>query len=201
MEADIRACFDELDHSAILGGVRRRIADKHVLALVKAFLKAFLMAGIMTEHGDLEAQLTGTPQGGILSPLMSNIALTALDEHFAWAWEAMGGQRGRAARRRHGQPNYRLTRYADDFVVCVAGDRRHAEALIAETERAIAPLGLTLSTEKTGVAHIDEGVDFLGWRIQRHRGSNGRRYVYTYPFKRALASVKSRRFRTSTAIA
>jgi hypothetical protein len=104
----------------------------------------------------------------------------------------MGDQRQRAARRRHGKPNYRITRYADDFVICVAGDRRHAEALIAETERAIRPLGLMLSSEKTRVAHIDEGIDFLGWRIQRHRGSNGRRYVYTYPSKRSLAAVKAK---------
>src|SRR3954451_11773640 len=83
VEADIKACFDELDHSAVLDRVRRRIADKRVLALVKAFLKA----GIMTEHGDLEAQPTGTPQGGILSPLMANIALTALDDHFVQAGE------------------------------------------------------------------------------------------------------------------
>ena len=110
VEADIKACFDELDHSAILDRVRRRIADKRVLALIKAFLKA----GIMTEHGDLEAQLTGTPQGGILSPLMANVALTALDDHFVRAWQAMGDQRQRAARRRHGEPNYRITRYADD---------------------------------------------------------------------------------------
>jgi RNA-directed DNA polymerase len=188
VEADIKACFDELDHSAILDRVRRRIADKRVLALIKAFLKA----GIMTEHGDLEAQLTGTPQGGILSPLMANVALTALDDHFVRAWQAMGDQRQRAARRRHGEPNYRITRYADDFVICVAGDRRQAEALIAETEQTIRPLGITLSAEKTRVAHIDEGIDFLGWRIQRHRGSNGRRYVYTYPSKRALASVKAK---------
>jgi RNA-directed DNA polymerase len=60
-EADIKACFDELDHSFILDRVRRRIGDKRVLALIKAFLKA----GIMTEHGDLEAQLTGTPQGAL----------------------------------------------------------------------------------------------------------------------------------------
>lgn len=110
VEADINACFDELDHSAILDRVRRRVGDKRVLALIKAFLKA----GIMTEHGDLEAQPTGTPQGGILSPLMANIALTALDDHFVHAWERMGDQRQRAARRRRGEPNYRITRYADD---------------------------------------------------------------------------------------
>ena len=188
VEADIEACFDELDHSAILDRVRRRVADKRVLALIKAFLKA----GIMTEHGGLEAQLTGTPQGGILSPLMANIALSALDEHFVRAWQQMGDQRQRAARRRHGKPNYRMTRYADDFVICVAGERRHAEALIADTEQAIRPLGLALSKEKTGVAHIDEGIDFLGWRIQRHQGSNGRRYVYTYPSKRSLQDAKAK---------
>src|SRR3954447_5957463 len=130
--------------------------------------------------------------GAVMSPLMANIALSALDEHFAEAWEQMGDQRQRAKRHRHGEPNYRMIRYADDFVICVAGDRQHAEALIAETEQTLRPLGLTLSSEKTHVAHIDEGIDFLGWRVQRHHGSNGRRYVYTYPSKRSLASVKAK---------
>ena len=109
VEADIEACFDELEHAAILGRVRRRVTDKRVLSLIKAFLKA----GILTEHGSLEAQLAGTPQGGILSPLMSNIALSALDEHYARAWETMGDYIQRAKRRRHGEANYRLVRYAD----------------------------------------------------------------------------------------
>jgi RNA-directed DNA polymerase len=68
---------------------------------------------------------------------MANIALSALDEHFVRAWQQIGDQVQRAARRRHGKPNYRMTRYADDFVICVAGERRHAEALIADTEQAI----------------------------------------------------------------
>ena len=86
VEADIKACFDELSHSAILDRVRQRIADKRVLALINAFLRA----GIMTEQGRLTGTVTGTPQGGILSPLMANVALNALDQHFARAWEAMG---------------------------------------------------------------------------------------------------------------
>lgn len=188
VEADIEACFDELSHAAILGRVRLRIQDKRVLALIKAFLKA----GIMGEHGGLEAQLTGTPQGGILSPLMSNIALTALDQHYARAWEAMGDSTARAKRRRHGEANYRLIRYADDFVICVAGDRRHAEALVAEAQRVIAPLGLTLSKEKTRITHIDEGIEFLGWRIKRQRGRDHRPHVYTYPSKRSLQAVKAK---------
>jgi RNA-directed DNA polymerase len=185
VEGDIKACFDELSHSAILDRVRRRIADRRVLALIKAFLKA----GIMTEQGRLQGTVTGTPQGGILSPLMANVALSALDEHFARAWEATGGQHGRSARRRRGEANYRLVRYADDFVIVVAGERRHAEALIAETEQVITPLGLALSREKTSIAHIDEGIEFLGWRIQRQTGRNGRPQIYTYPSKPSLQAV------------
>ena len=78
-EADITACFDEIDHSALMDRVRRRIGDKRVLALVKAFLKA----GVLSEDGVERDTITGTPQGGILSPLLANIALSALDEHFA----------------------------------------------------------------------------------------------------------------------
>jgi RNA-directed DNA polymerase len=185
VEADIKACFDELSHAAILDRVRQRIADKRVLALIKAFLKA----GIMSEQGRLTGTVIGTPQGGILSPLMANVALDALDEHFARAWEATGGPHGRQARRRQGKANYRLVRYADDFVICVAGDRRHAEALIAQTEQVLAPLGLALSREKTSIAHISEGIEFLGWQIKRQPGRDGRPQIYTYPSKRSLQAV------------
>ena len=188
VEADVEACFDRLSHVAIMDGVRARIADRRVLGLVKAFLKA----GIMSEHGGLEAQLTGTPQGGILSPLMSNIALSALDQHFTRAWEEMGDTTERKKRRRHGKANYRLVRYADDFVVCVAGERCHAEALVAEIEHVVRPLGLALSAEKTRVTHIDEGIEFLGWRIKRQRGRDHRPHVYTYPSKRSLAAVMAK---------
>jgi RNA-directed DNA polymerase len=189
VEGDIEACFDRIDHRAVMDRVRARIKDKRVLSLIKAFLRA----GIMTEHDGLERTLTGTPQGGILSPLLANIALTGLDEHFARAWAAMGANAGqRQTRRRRGEATYRLIRYADDFVVLVAGDRRHAQALIAETAGVLTPLGLTLSAEKTHLSHIDEGLDFLGWRIQRHQGRHDRRYVYTYASKQSLAAVKAK---------
>lgn len=186
LEADIKACFDELSHSAITGGVRQRVADRRVLALIKAFLKA----GIMSEQGRPQGTVTGTPQGGILSPLMANVALNALDQHFARAWEAMGANSGQRQRRRlRGEPTYRLVRYCDDFVIVVAGERRHAEALIVEVEQVLAPLGLTLSAEKTSIAHIDEGFEFLGWKIKRQPGRDGRPQIYTYPSKRSLQAV------------
>ncbi len=84
LEADIRACFDEIDHTALMDRLRARIKDKRVCALVKAFLKA----GVMTDDRQPgRDSYTGTPQGGILSPLLANIALSALDDHFARQWQ------------------------------------------------------------------------------------------------------------------
>jgi len=162
--------------------VRRRVGDKRVLALVKAFLKA----GILTEERELKDTDTGTPQGSILSPLLSNVALTVLDEHIA---KGSGGPGTtayqRAKRRRAGLPNYRLVRFADDWVLAVAGARADAEALRDQAAGVLSTMGLRLSPEKTLITHIDEGLDFLGWRIQRHRKrGTDRYYVYTYPAKK-----------------
>src|SRR3954447_15019582 len=76
---------------------------------------------------------------------------------------------------------------ATHLVILVAGERHHARALIAQTETVLAPLGLTLSVEKTSTAHIDEGIEFLGWRIQRQPGRDGRPRVYTYPVTRVAS--------------
>ena len=186
-EADITACFDEISHSALLRRMRHRIGDKRVLGLVKAFLGA----GILSEDGVDRDTITGTPQGGILSPCLANLALSVLDEHFTRKWEVLGPEWTRAKQRKAGAPTYRLIRYADDFVVMVKGAREHAEALWGETSAVLAPMGLRLSEEKTRVCHIDEGFDFLGYRIQRRswRGRTNKRAVYTYPSKKALASV------------
>jgi len=190
LEADIRACFDEIDHAALMSRLRRRITDKRVLALVKAFLKA----GVMTAGGGREEAYTGTPQGGILSPLLANIALSALDDHFAGRWQLQMRTDGqRRVRKRHGHGNWRLIRYADDFVVMVSGQRGHAEALRAEVAAVLAPLGLRLAEEKTRVVHIDEGFDFLGFTIRRMRKrGTQKRYVYTVPSRKAIQAVKDK---------
>lgn len=183
VEADIEACFDSIDHVALMDRLRRRVGDKRVLRLVKAFLKA----GILTEDGASRDTTTGTPQGGILSPLLANLALSGLDEHFD---EQRGTNAERVRRRRHGLANCRAIRYADDFVVMVSGTRAHAQDLIGEVAAVLAPTGLALSERKTRIAHIDEGFDFLGWRIQRHRKrGTAKAYVYTYPSKKALRAV------------
>lgn len=186
-EADIEACFDRIDHSALMGQVRRRIGDKRVLSWVKAFLTA----GVLSEQGLNRETITGTPQGGVLSPLLANIALTVLDEHFAAKWAGYGPEWRRVKHRRRGGAVVRLVRYADDFVVLVAGPREAADALWAEVSTVLAPMGLNLSVAKTRVVHIDEGFDFLGWRIQRRcwRGRTGKQAVYTYPSKKSLNAI------------
>jgi RNA-directed DNA polymerase len=190
LEADIKACFDEISHTALMNLLWVRIKDKRVCALVKAFLKS----GIFTELGDREEKLTGTPQGGILSPLLANIALSTLDDHFAQQWhEQMGTEEQRRKRTRTGQGNWRLIRYADDFVFMVSGDRHHAEALREQVTTVLGPLGLRLALEKTRTVHIDEGFDFLGFHIRRMRKRGTQKYyVYTTPSKKAIQKVKDK---------
>jgi RNA-directed DNA polymerase len=189
-EGDIKACFDEIDHTALMGRVRDRVGDKRILGWVKAFLRA----GILTEEGLNRETITGTPQGGILSPLLANIALSVLDEHFSAKWEALGPAWTRAKHRRSGGPVMKLIRYADDFVVMVHGTRDDAEALWDEVAAVLAPIGLRLSEEKTRVCHIDEGFDFLGWRIQRRaqRSRTDKTAIYTYPSKKSMTSIKDK---------
>jgi RNA-directed DNA polymerase len=192
LDADIEACFDSISHTALMGRVRARVKYKSVLRLVKAFLKA----GILTELGEVEDTHTGTPQGGILSPLLANIALSALDEHLHAPWKPGGpmSTKSRCGRRGwKGLPNWRLVRYADDFVVLVRGTRGHVEALHEEIAHVLALLGLRLSQAKTQILHMSDGFDFLGFHIQRRRkrGTN-EWYVYTFIADRPIRAVKAK---------
>jgi RNA-directed DNA polymerase len=192
LDADIEACFDSIEHSALMDRVRARVKDKRVLALVKSFLKA----GVMTELGDHEDSPTGTPQGGILSPLLANIALSALDEHVHGPWQpggTMSTPRRRARRRAKGLPNWRIVRYADDFVVLVHGNGADVETLREEVADVLAPLGLRLSEAKTQTLHMSDGFDFHGFRIQwrRKRGTT-KWYVYTFIADRPIRSLKDK---------
>jgi RNA-directed DNA polymerase len=169
---------------------RARVADKCVLRLIRGFLNA----GVLSEDGVNRNTFTGTPQGGILSPLLANIALSVVDEHFQRKWDALGPQWSRTKHQRAGGATMKLVRYADDFVVLVRGTREDAEALWDETATVLAPMGLRLSVEKTTVTHIDTGFDFLGWHIQRRRirGHGGKTAIYTYPSRRSLASIRDK---------
>jgi RNA-directed DNA polymerase len=192
LDADIEACFDSISHPALMGRVRGRVKDKRVLGLVKSFLKA----GVLTETGHREDSFTGTPQGGILSPQLANIALSVLDEHAHRPWLAggvMSTPRRRARRRAKGLPNWRIVRYADDFVILVHGTRDDHHALLEEIADVLVPLRLKLSPAKTQIVHMSESLDFLGFRIQwRRKRGTSKWYVYTFIAERPIRSVKDK---------
>jgi RNA-directed DNA polymerase len=154
-------------------------------------VKAFLKAGLLDEQGVNRDTHTGTPQGGILSPLLANVALSVLDEHFATQWTGSDARNARDRHRRRGGAIYRLVRYADDFVVMVRGTREQAQSLWEEVSLVLETVGLRLAADKTKTVHVDEGFDFLGFRIQRHRqrGSD-RQLIYSYPSKKSMQTIR-----------
>ena len=158
--------------------VRRRIKDRKVLRLVLAFLKADIMI-----EGAYRHPVTGTPQGGIISPLLANICLTAIDERYG-RWSPRPGEEAHRAtdRRKHdrkfGRPTFYAVRYADDFVVLVEGTVEQAEAERgALAEFLQRELRMELSMEKTRITNVGEGFDFLGYRVVREPARQTRRPV------------------------
>jgi RNA-directed DNA polymerase len=186
VEGDIRGCFDNVRHGILISLMRQRVTDRKVLTLIRAFLRA----GTVKETGQFAATLTGTPQGGILSPLLTNIYLSVLDRHFERAWKHQTRYIGCSTYyRRRGQATYRLIRYADDFVILVRGTREQAEAVRDEAACLLRDeLKMELSSEKTHVTHVDEGFDFLGHRIQRVPWK-GTMVAWTYPSRESLNAI------------
>jgi RNA-directed DNA polymerase len=128
--------------------------------------------------------------------LIFNVAMSALDEHLHRPWKPGGvmeapGKRSR--RRAKGLPNWRVVRYADDFVVLVHGTRADVETLREEIADVLAPLGLRLSPAKTSIVHMSEAFDFLGFRIQwKRKMGTSKWYVYTFIADRPIRSLKAK---------
>jgi RNA-directed DNA polymerase len=140
LDADIKGFFDNIPHDIIMAGVADEVADGNILRLVERFLKA----GVM-EEGQFRSTSVGTPQGGVISPLLANIALNGLD----WRLHDAG---------------FRHVRYADDFVVLGQSETQVKEAHDLVQEH-LAQIGLTLSAEKTKQTRFREGFTFLGFVI------------------------------------
>jgi RNA-directed DNA polymerase len=167
IEGDIQSFFDTIDHVKLTQLVKRRIRDKRTLTLIWNFLRA----GIM-EQGNLRHSLIGTPQGGIVSPLLANIYLHELDRYMERYTELSNWERRK--RKIQERANFLYVRYADDFVVLCDGEREQAEALRGELYEFLkVELKLELSMEKTKVTHVSEGFEFLGFLIDRGRTGSG----------------------------
>jgi len=172
IEGDIRSYFDKVNHDILLKLVAKRVADIKVLNLIGRFLKAGVMENQVFRHSP-----EGTPQGGILSPLLANVYLHELDR---WWMEKYGslGRHAKEWRRKKGQSNCIYVRYADDWVALCNGTKAQAEAIRDEIRDFLrGTLKLELSEEKTVVTHACDGFDFLGFHIQHYPEHNGQKAI------------------------
>ena len=188
IEGDIVGCFDHIQHKILIHLLKRRIQDKKLLALIWRMLKAGVMEGKLFKETP-----EGTPQGGIVSPLLANIYLHEIDK---WMDERYTGlnynEKNRRRKRKEGNAFY--VRYADDFVIAWNGTKENAHKLKAELSAFLSEhLGLQLSEEKTHITHITEGFDFLGFTMKRHveerRGYNELRF---YPSENSVMKLKDK---------
>lgn len=193
IEGDLASYFGTVHHRLLLKGVRKRIADQRFLSLLWRFIKAGCV-----DRGLFRAASEGVPQGGVISPLLSNIMLHEFDgwmeanylskkvrkDRWAWNFGILKGRPIALRENRQWKPGVSYCRYADDFVVIVKGTKAHAEEVRAACKLFLEDrLKLTLNMEKTHVTHVSDGFVFLGHRVIRKRGPSGRmRPVTTIPW-------------------
>jgi group II intron reverse transcriptase/maturase len=174
VDGDIEKYFDTIDQDLLMEKLERRISDRRVLKLLRKWLKA----GVM-EEGMVRASVAGTPQGGVISPLLANIYLHELDT----AWEAKYAHLGT------------LVRYADDFVV-LCRSKTHAEEARQRLGEILNRLRLKLHPDKTRVVEMGlgkEGFEFLGCHLRVVRSHfKGRNYLFRWPSPRAMNAIRSR---------
>lgn len=167
VEGDISSYFDTINHRRLIKILRRRIKDEKIIRLIWKFLRAGVMEGNLFRDTKL-----GTPQGGIISPLLANIYLNELDKYMQKYTGLSAKEKTR--RRKQGQANFVYVRYADDFIVLCNGTRKQAEELREELYTFLKEgLRLNLSKEKTKITHLNDGFLFLGFKVQRSRGHKG----------------------------
>jgi group II intron reverse transcriptase/maturase len=178
VDADLKDFFGSVDHARLMQLVARRIADGRVLTLIEQMLQAPVLEG-----GRVEPTVRGTPQGGVVSPLLANVLLTPFDKEM----RARG---------------YQLTRYADDWLVTCTS-RTEAERALATARRILEALGVVLHPEKTRIVHVRHGFEFLGYvvrqgkkplQLSQHRIKSGARQgaLYAQPSEKARRGFKEK---------
>lgn len=172
VDADLKSYFDTIPHDKLLLSVRTRVIDRSVVKLIAMWLRA----GVMEEMC-VRTETAGTPQGGVISPLLANLYLHWLDQ----TWEKKGfGKRPHDAH---------IVRYADDFVILC---KEHPEFYLEQARQVLDRLGLTLNARKTRVLNVNaEPFDFLGHRFTvRPSKRTGKRNTFYFPAPKAMKSVK-----------
>jgi group II intron reverse transcriptase/maturase len=167
VDVDLKSYFDTIDHGLLIKLVERRVGDVRVLRLIRAWLKA----GVM-EEGKLTHPVRGSPQGGVISPLLSNIMLHEVDRQ----WSALQGPTGRV----------RLVRYADDMVL-LARSEGEAQQAWTVLQSQFSRLLLSVNQDKSRVTNVDEGFAFLGFEFRRKQG-----LLYLWPRSKACNHVRER---------
>ena len=172
-ESDVADCFGAIPHSGLMSAIEERISDRHVLKLLRAMLRS----GVM-QDGAITRDVTGTPQGGVISPCLCNVYLHRLDRQWA--------QRG------HGT----LVRFADDLLA-MCRTRQEAEAALVSLRQILGELGLQLKDAKTRIVHLTEGgegLDFLGFHHRWVRATRARhvQFLARWPSRRAMQHARDR---------
>ncbi len=172
VDADIQSYFDTIDHSMLLSLLKRRISDRRVLKLICLWLKA----GVM-EDGVQNVTQIGSPQGGVISPLLANIYLHVLDMYWAERYSSLG----------------KLFRYADDFVI-ICRSKREAETALQKVKQIMYILKLTLHPTKTRIVDMGrDGFDFLGFHFHKKKArKSGKLLPYIWPAPKAMKAIRSK---------
>jgi len=178
LDADLSAAFDRIDHARLLDALGRFPA--------RELIKRWLQAGVFEPGKGFASTEEGTPQGGVISPLLLNVALHGLEEAAGVRYRQTGFNAGTAV-----PGTSILVRYADDFAVC-CHSRQQAEQVKARLAGWLAPRGLAFNEDKTRIVHLEEGFDFLGFNVRQYRRGGRPGKLLIKPSQEAVRRIRRR---------